>query len=79
MQLHDVQGRVYVPVGEDPELDERALATYAAAMPEAIEIVGVDAPASAPWMSTDALHCRTKGIPAAAGTKLHAASAASLI
>ena len=62
---------MYVPVGGDPELDERALEIYATAMPDAVEILGVEAPVSAPWMSTDALHCRTKGIPAAVGVKSH--------
>lgn len=64
-----------MPVVGDPELDERALETYAAAMPNVVEVVGVEAAVTAPWASTDALHCRTKGIPAAAGTKFSALNA----
>ena len=66
---------MYVPVVGDPELDEKALETYAAAMPDAIEVFGVEAAVTAPWASTDALHCRTKGIPAAVGTKSSALNA----
>lgn len=69
-----MQGRVYVPVGNDPELDDMALETYAAAMPDAVDVIGVEAAVTAPWVSTDALHCRTKGIPAAVGTALRTAA-----
>jgi hypothetical protein len=43
-------------------------------MPDAVDVIGVEAAVTAPWVSTDALHCRTKGIPAAVGTALRTAA-----
>ncbi len=42
--------------------DDEAIASYQAAMP-GYEIIGVAENPSYPWESTDALHCRTRGIP----------------
>ena len=55
-----VNDRVYVATGEpgDAALDAQALQTYRDAMP-GYTVHGVDAPY---WLSTDALHCRTKEI-----------------
>jgi agmatine deiminase len=55
--------RTYVPVTGNDVLDEQALATYAFVSPPTSTIVGVPAAPSAPWQPTDALHCRTKGVP----------------
>lgn len=63
-----VNDRVYVPV-RGTVLDEPALETYAEAMGRAYTIVGVAAVPSNPWESTDALHCRTKGVPLLTATK----------
>jgi len=41
--------------------DDSARAVYEAAMP-GYEVIGILGLGSAPWESTDALHCRTKGI-----------------
>ncbi len=52
--------KVFVPIMSNA-WDDSALATYQAAMP-GYEVVGIIGNSSAPWESTDALHCRTKGI-----------------
>ncbi len=52
-----VNNKVFVPIKGTPN-DEAALATYRNAMP-GYEVFGFDGQ----WLSTDALHCRTKEIP----------------
>ena len=42
--------------------DDEAITSYQTAMP-GYEVLGFTAPAGHAWQSTDALHCRTKGIP----------------
>ena len=42
--------------------DDEAIASYQAAMP-GFEVLGFDDSGSAAWESTDALHCRARGIP----------------
>lgn len=56
--------RVFVPVaGGIHEADDKAaLAVYQAALPD-YEIIGVLGDPLHPWVSTDALHCRTRGVP----------------
>jgi agmatine/peptidylarginine deiminase len=49
--------KVFVPI-MNSSYDDDALASYEEAMP-GYEIIGV----TGSWQSTDALHCRTKGIP----------------
>lgn len=55
---------VYVPIvgGEYREYDERALAVYRLALPEHT-VVGILGKPDHPWYGTDALHCRTRGVP----------------
>lgn len=55
---------VYVPLAGEryKEFDEKALNVYRKALPEHT-IVGIIGKADAPWLGTDALHCRTRGIP----------------
>jgi len=53
--------KVFIPI-VGSEWDDNALATYETVMP-GYEIYGFPAVPSRPWYSTDALHCRTKGIP----------------
>ena len=59
--LHD---HVYVPIvgGKFADYDERALAVYRDAMPR-YTIVGIIGKPDHPWYGTDALHCRTRGVP----------------
>jgi agmatine deiminase len=58
---------VYVPLaGQNFEdCDAAALAAYGAAMPDH-HIIGIIGKPEAPWLGTDALHCRTHGVPKAA-------------
>ncbi|MBS3789068.1 agmatine deiminase family protein [Candidatus Bipolaricaulota bacterium] len=42
--------------------DNEALNTYKRVMP-GYEVIGFSAPSEHPWLSTDGLHCRVKGIP----------------
>lgn len=42
--------------------DDDALLSYESAMP-GYEVLGFTAPSGSPWESTDALHCRNKGVP----------------
>ena len=42
--------------------DDDALLSYSQAMP-GYEVLGFTAPSAHPWQTTDALHCRAKGIP----------------
>ena len=55
---------VYVPIvgGKFTDYDERALAVYRDAMP-GYTIVGILGKPENPWYGTDALHCRTRGVP----------------
>ena len=55
---------VYVPIagGVYHEYDSKALAVYKEALPD-YTIVGVIGKSEIPWLGTDALHCRTRGIP----------------
>ncbi len=55
-----VNNRVFVPI-QGTANDAKALAVYKEAMP-GYDIVGITNTGPNPWMSTDALHCRTKGI-----------------
>jgi len=55
-----LNNKVYVPV-VNSSYDDDAIITYQEAMP-GYEIVPVEEDPSHPWESTDALHCRTKGI-----------------
>ncbi len=50
--------KVFVPKTGNANMDNAALAVYQAAMP-GYEIIGFTGLGSAPWESTDALHCRT--------------------
>jgi len=55
--------KVLVPImGVNATRDNAALAAYQSAMP-GYEVIGFEGTVSDPWESTDALHCRTKGIP----------------
>ena len=55
---------VYVPIaGKGHErYDADALAVYADAMPEHT-VVGIVGKPEFPWLGTDAMHCRTRGVP----------------
>ena len=55
---------VYVPIatGQYKEYDEEALNVYKKALP-GYTIVGIPPKAEFPWLGTDAMHCRTRGIP----------------
>ena len=48
--------------GKFADYDERALAVYRDAMP-GYSIVGILGKPDHPWYGTDALHCRTRGVP----------------
>lgn len=52
--------KVLVPIMNNT-WDDSALAVYQAAMP-GYEVIGIIGNPSTPWESTDALHCRAKGI-----------------
>lgn len=55
---------VYVPIAGSryAEYDEQALAVYKKALPD-YTIEGIIGKPNAPWLGTDALHCRTHGVP----------------
>ncbi|MFE1251916.1 agmatine deiminase family protein [Streptomyces sp. NPDC058741] len=55
---------VYVPLAGSPheKHDEAALAAYGEALPEH-SVVGIQPRPETPWLGTDALHCRTHGVP----------------
>lgn len=55
-----LNNRVFVPIVEG-QWDDSALAVYRRAMP-GYEVIGIVENYSTPWESTDALHCRTRGI-----------------
>lgn len=53
--------KVYVPLGSDNTYNNNAIAVYQEAMP-GYEIIGVSSPRYSPWLNSDAIHCRTRGI-----------------
>lgn len=55
---------VYVPMagGEYKQYDKDAIEVYKSALP-GYEIVGIIGRPDAPWLGTDALHCRTNAVP----------------
>lgn len=53
--------KVYVPLGTNNTYNNNALAVYEEAMP-GYEIIGVSSPRYNPWLNTDAIHCRVRGI-----------------
>jgi len=53
--------KVLVPI-TGGQWDDEAITSYENAMP-GYEVIGFTAKSGYPWESTDALHCRTKGIP----------------
>ncbi len=55
---------VYVPIagGEYTKFDDEALNVYRKALP-GYEVVGIPGKPEFPWLGTDALHCRTMGVP----------------
>jgi len=53
--------KVFVPIMNSAH-DAAALQVYQQALPN-YQIIGIAGSGSAPWESTDALHCRTYGIP----------------
>ena len=55
---------VYVPIagGKFAEYDEKALSIYRTALP-GYTIEGIIGKPETPWLGTDALHCRTRGVP----------------
>ncbi|MFQ6613281.1 MAG: agmatine deiminase family protein [Fidelibacterota bacterium] len=58
-----LNNKIYVPmVPWGGDNNQAAIETYQAACP-GYTIVPVDPPAGNEWLSTDALHCRAKGIP----------------
>ncbi|WP_105188171.1 agmatine deiminase family protein [Pseudoalteromonas sp. T1lg48] len=54
----------YVPLsGKGYEkYDEAALATYRTALPNHT-VIGIESKPEFPWLGTDAMHCRTRGVP----------------
>uniref|UniRef100_A0A7S3C6H7 Agmatine deiminase n=1 Tax=Haptolina ericina TaxID=156174 RepID=A0A7S3C6H7_9EUKA len=60
-----LNGKAYVPItatSTPNAADQAALAVYQAALPT-YDIVGVAADPRHRWENTDALHCRTRGLP----------------
>ncbi len=55
-----LNNKVFVPIVDSP-YDDDAIEVYQEAMP-GYQIIGIEEDPSHPWESTDALHCRTKGI-----------------
>lgn len=55
---------VYVPIagGEYSQFDNEALEVYRAALPEH-RVIGIPGKPEFPWLGTDAMHCRTRGVP----------------
>ncbi len=56
-----INNKVLVPI-KGTANDAAALQSYRDAMP-GYDVIGIEEKSSRPWLSTDALHCRTKGIP----------------
>ena len=62
-----LNGKAYVPISASSTpnaADKAALAVYQEALP-GYDVVGVAADPNHPWENTDALHCRTRGLPKA--------------
>ena len=59
-----LNNKVFVPIvtGTGSQWNDSALAVYQTAMP-GYEIFGIEEGGSVNWQSTDALHCRTHGVP----------------
>jgi len=59
-----MNNKVFVPIvtGAGSQWNDSALAVYQAAMP-GYEIFGIEEGGAVNWQSTDALHCRTHGVP----------------
>jgi len=60
-----LNGKAYVPItaADSPNVaDKAALAVYQEALPD-YDIIGVAADPRHRWENTDALHCRTRGLP----------------
>ncbi|MGA2823262.1 MAG: agmatine deiminase family protein [Bacteroidales bacterium] len=55
-----LNNKVFVPI-MNSSWDDSAVAAYQSAMP-GYQVIGILGASSAPWVSTDALHCRTMGI-----------------
>ena len=55
-----LNNKVFIPF-MNSTLDDSAIAAYQTALP-GYQVTGITGSASAPWVSTDALHCRTMGI-----------------
>lgn len=57
---------VYVPLSGDPyqEFDQAAIKAYQDAMPDHT-VIGIIGKPEFPWLGTDAMHCRTRGVPRA--------------
>lgn len=56
-----LNNRIFVPI-TNSAADQPALEVYRTAMP-GYEVIGVPGASSTPWLSTDALHCRTHEVP----------------
>lgn len=62
-----LNGKAYVPISASSTpnaADKAALSVYQKALP-GFDIIGVAADPNHPWENTDALHCRTRGLPKA--------------
>ena len=59
-----LNNHVYVPIAGDAykNFDDDALAVYRKALP-GYTVIGIPGKPENPWLGTDALHCRTRGIP----------------
>lgn len=53
--------KVYVPLGSNNTYNNNAIAVYQEAMP-GYEIIGVNSPSKNPWLNSDAIHCRARGM-----------------
>ncbi len=55
---------VYVPLSGEPyrAFDGAAIEAYRQAMP-GHTVIGIDGKPEFPWLGTDAMHCRTRGVP----------------
>lgn len=53
--------KVFVPLGVNTTYNDDALAVYREAMP-GYTIVGVECPNNNPWLNSDAIHCRARGM-----------------
>lgn len=54
----------YIPIagGEYKQFDDDAIAVYKKALP-GYEVIGIPGKPEFPWLGTDAMHCRTRGVP----------------